>query len=133
MIYALDTNIIIRYLRKDAIVTTHVDNAIANKHKLYVPQMVDYEIRRGFSISPKPQKEAIFKLFLERCPVVKADDTTWEYTIEVYSELYKKGYTVDEMDMFIGALCVQHGYTLVTNNTKDFINISRLSLADWTK
>ena len=95
--------------------------------------MVDYEIRRGFSISVQPRKEASYKILVERCPVVKIDDITWEHTINVYRELYAKGFTVDEMDMFICALCVQHGYTLVTNNTKDFENISRLTLVDWTQ
>ena len=132
MTYALDTNIVIRYLREDEYVTTHLDNAVVN-NSICMPQMVDYEIRRGFSISIQPRKEAAYKIFLERCPIIKIDDITWEQTIQVYKDLYVKGFTVDEMDMFIAALCVQHGYTLVTNNTRDFKNISRLTLVDWTK
>ena len=133
MTYALDTNIVIRYLREDEYVTTHLDNAVANNNGICIPQMVDYEIRRGFSISIQPRKEAAYKIFLERCPIIKIDNVTWEQTIQVYKDLYVKGFTVDEMDMFIGALCVQHGYTLVTNNTKDFKNISRLTILDWTQ
>ena len=34
--------------------------------------------------------------------------------------------------MLIAAQCLQHNFTLVTNNTKDFINIPGISLADWT-
>jgi len=133
MIYALDTNIVIRYLRNDANVAMHIDRAIANSQKLYIPQIVDYEIRRGFRVSIQPKKELAYKILCERCPVAKIDDITWDYALEIYGELYAKSFTVDEMDMFIGALCVQHGYTLVTNNTKDFENINGLTLVDWTQ
>ena len=34
--------------------------------------------------------------------------------------------------MLIGAYCLMHGYTLVTNNISDFINMDGIRLVDWT-
>ena len=133
MRYALDTNIIIRYLRSDAKVTQNVDAALEQKLNICVPKMVDYEIRRGFGIMPAVKKENAYRILLERCPVAEMCELSWERALHVYKNLYKDGYTVGEIDILIAALCMEYDYTLVTNNTSDFININGLKLVDWCK
>ena len=44
--------------------------------------------------------------------------------------LYNK---VGDADILIAAFCLENDYTLVTNNTKDFVNIKGLLINDWTK
>jgi len=131
--YALDTNIIIRYLRNEKNVERNLDNTLARKCRLYVPKAVDYEIRRGFNITPTPRKETAYKILIEKCPIVEADINIWERAILIYGELYRKGFTVGEIDILIGAFCIENDYTLVTNNTSDFINMSGLKIVDWTQ
>ncbi|GHV78897.1 hypothetical protein AGMMS49944_06880 [Spirochaetia bacterium] len=50
----------------------------------------------------------------------------------IYSGLHKKGWNIEEMDIFIAAYCLKHNYILVTNNTDHFLPIPDLLLADWT-
>ena len=133
MKYALDTNIIIRYLRNEPIIENNFDDAALRDYEMIIPKMVDYEIRRGFSITPSPKKEAGYKVLVEQCPVTEMDEESWEKAIQIYKELYKKGFTVGEMDVLIAAFCLVHGYALVTNNIKDFKNIDGLKLVDWTQ
>jgi len=52
---------------------------------------------------------------------------------KVYAELYNKRLTVGENDIQIAAFCMHNNYTLVTNNTDDFKNITGLKFVDWTK
>ena len=101
MNYALDTNIIIRYLRNDAITTQNVDIALERKLKLYIPKMVDYELRRGFNVMAVPavKKERAYKILQERCPVAKMCESSWERALQVYKNLYQNGYTVGEMEI----------------------------------
>ena len=134
MTFALDTNIIIRYLRNDTIVAHNVDFALKNRFQMYVPKTVDYEIRRGFSIMtiPSTKKETAYKILTERCPVVTMCELSWERALYVYKHLYHKGYTVGEIDMLIAAFCLEYSCTLVTNNTSDFENIEGLKLVDWS-
>jgi len=40
---------------------------------------------------------------------------------------------VDYADIIIAACCMENGYTLVTHNTKHFIDISGLLMDDWPK
>ena len=94
--------------------------------------MVDYEIRRGFHIKPSPRKEISYKALIEDCPVIDIDTVTWDYSIPIYAGHYHRRHTVDEMDILIAALCLQHDFILVTNNTKDFQDVDGLKWVDWS-
>ena len=135
MKYALDTNVVFRYLKNEPPSVQTINNALAESHKLYIPKIVDYEVRRGFKLMRQPshRKELVYKLLTQRCPVVEMDIAVWEQALDVYKELYRKGFTVGELDILIAAFCLAHDLILVTNNTKDFENIERLIIVDWTQ
>jgi len=133
MVYVLDTNIIIHYLRKELNVRQNFRNAVTSNHDIIITQVVDYELKRGFRITSAPKQEANYKLLLRDCAVARMDVQSWEYAEQVYESLYHKRITVGELDMLIGAFCLAQGYTLVTNNTSDFINMDELKLVDWVR
>ena len=135
MKYALDTNIVFRYLKNELPSVQNVDNALAVNHRLYIPKMVDYEVRRGFKLMRQPahRKELVYTLLAQRCPVVEIDTNVWERAMDVYKELYRKGFTVGELDILIAAFCLTNDLILVTNNTKDFENVEKLLIVDWTR
>jgi tRNA(fMet)-specific endonuclease VapC len=135
MKYALDTNVVFRYLKNEPSSVQSINNALAESHKLYIPKIVDYEVCRGFKLMRQPsnRKELVYKLLTQRCPVIEIDIAVWEQALDVYKELYGKGFTVGELDILIAAFCLAHNLILVTNNTKDFKNIERLIIVDWTQ
>ena len=132
MTYALDTNTIIRYLRKDLAIRQRFRETQEQGHDFVLPRMVDYEMRRGFRIVSAPQKEAAYFLLTDGLDIVEPDADAWENAENIYAELYQKGFTVGEIDILIAAVCLANDYTLVTGNTKDFENIHGLKLVDWT-
>ena len=133
MKYALDTNIVIRYVRVDPVVGTRVENALAQG--VCIPQVVDYEIRRGLSVVKVPsiKRERLYSYLRKQCPLVALKTSTWEIAIQVYKTLRQKGFTIGEMDILIAAICLENDLILVTNNTKDFSNIDGLRLENWTQ
>jgi len=133
MVYVLDTNIIIHYLRNEQNVRQNLRDAVINNHDIIIPQVVDYELKRGFRILSAPKKEANYKLLLQDCKVAEMDIQSWDMAAQVYESLYKKKFTVGELDILIGAFCINNGYTFVTNNTSDFKNMDGLQLIDWTQ
>ena len=135
MKYALDTNVIFRYLKNESPSVKNIDLALSGNHKLYIPKMVDYEVRRGFELMRRPshRKEQVYKLLTQRCPVIEVDAIIWERAIDVYKDLYGKSFTVGELDILIAAFCLAHDCALVTNNIKDFENIDGLIVLDWTQ
>ena len=134
--YVLDTNVIIHRLRKEANVLKNFNDAVISGHNLVIPRAVDYEICRGFGLLSAPRKEAMYEELTASdgcCKIVDMEESIWNRSKLIYIELYKKGFTVGEIDIIIAAFCLNHDYTLVTANTKDFENISGLKLVDWTQ
>ena len=133
MIYALDTNIVVHYLREDENVRHNFKNAVMLENEIVLPRPVDYELRRGFRVYPAPKKQALYEVLTEQCVAASMGENSWKQAERIWEELYNKRLTVGELDILIAAVCLVHGYTLVTNNTKDFENIEGLRLEDWTK
>lgn len=47
------------------------------------------------------------------------------------TSLRKSGRTVSEFDLLIGATALAHNLTLVTRNTRDFVNMDKIRLENW--
>jgi tRNA(fMet)-specific endonuclease VapC len=50
---------------------------------------------------------------------------------DIYADLKRKGRPIDDGDLLIAAQCITSEFTLVTNNTKHFENISGLKHVNW--
>jgi len=136
MIYALDTNIIIHYLRKTANVIKNLKDAVLRSDELVIPNIVNYEIKRGFRVLSAPKKEAAYRVLTEPggfCRIEGMDGNSWERAEMIYADLYQKRLTVDELDILIAAFCVENNYTLVSNNVKHFKDIDGLTIEDWVE
>jgi tRNA(fMet)-specific endonuclease VapC len=132
MKYALDANIIIKYLRNDEKTVKKVDKTLADGVVLFIPRVVDYEVRRGFRIKPSFARQGLYYELLEKCEILEISKETWEYAIDVYSDLYHKRFSVERADILIAAICLENGCILITNNTMDFSNVNGLEAQDWT-
>ncbi|MDR1205412.1 MAG: PIN domain-containing protein [Peptococcaceae bacterium] len=136
MVYALDTNIIISYLRNMPNVRRNFNNAVMRGDDLVIPKVVNYEVRRGFRILYAPKKEAAYKVLTEPegcCDVSEMDVCSWERAEQVYADIYRKGLTIGEMDILIAAFCLENNCTLVTHNIRHFECIDGLQIEDWTE
>lgn len=66
-------------------------------------------------------------LALPRIELLQIDRATARIFGEIATELRKKGKPIQQDDMWIAALCKQHGYTLATAD-KGFVEIAGLEL-----
>ena len=64
-------------------------------------------------------------------PVIDTTSSIMECFGSVKAELSKKGITLDDFDLLIGATAITFGYTVVTNNEKHFKKIPDLKLVNW--
>jgi predicted nucleic acid-binding protein len=109
MIYVLDTNIVIHYLRNTPRIREQFNDAVLRGDDLIIPKIVDYEIMRGFRIFSAPTKVSAYKVLITNgfCSIVEPDISSWERAETVYAELYHKRFTVDEFDILIAAFCLE--------------------------
>ena len=131
MDYALDTNIIIHLMRGTQSVKENRENAHNAGSQFIIPPFVNYEVRRGLFVKPVPRHEQAYNIIFENCTLGEMTVDTWICAAKIYSELYTKHFTVKDADILIAAFCLVEGYTLVTDNTKDFENINGLQLVNW--
>ena len=126
MKYALDTNIIIHLILQNPNVVAGYIHAVEKNTEIVIPPYVDFEIRKGLEYKKAAAK---MKAYLELCNCCKVGDMrkdVWIYAADLYANLRRNGFTVADPDIIIAAFCIVDGFTLVTNNTKDFSCISYL-------
>ena len=109
MKYAFDTNIVIHLLIGTDSVRQNRDRARGEGHSY----------------------ERVYARLLDNCELGEMTLVAWKKAAEIYADLYAKKLTVNDSDIVIAAFCIVNGCTLVTNNTKDFINMDSIKLADW--
>lgn len=131
MIYALDTNTISNLMRDDKNTMYHSNIAVDQGHEFVIPIIVDYEVKRGLIAKGMYKRLRNYNRFSYDIDVVNFNYNVWETATLIYANLSKIGRIVEDADILIAALCLVNNYTLVTNNTKHFINIEGLKLENW--
>ena len=131
MNYALDTNTIVHLLIGTESVRQNRDKVRNAGGVFIIPPFVHYEIKRGLLIKPRDKHKQAYLQLLNNCELSEMTTAAWEKAAEIYANLYDKRLTVKDSDIVIAAFCMTNDYTLVTNNTKDFVNMDDIKLVDW--
>ncbi len=131
MKYLLDTNICIYYLKGLYNLKEKINNV--GSENCYISEITVAELKFGVENSKQKKKNReVLDIFLNGIKIVPIFNALDFYAVEK-SRLRKKGLTVDEFDLLIGASAVSNNMTLVTNNVKHFKNIKDIKIVDWTK
>ena len=132
MTYFLDTNVIIDLLNGNSNVLAAFKNAYTFD-SVKIPDLVYYEVLRGFEYSDSKKQKAGFEVFANHCGIVHMDLAALKEAAKQYAYLRKQGITIDDDDILIGSFAIRNGATLVTNNTKHFLNLNNIQLINWKK
>jgi tRNA(fMet)-specific endonuclease VapC len=133
MIYALDTNVVIEVLRenkamKDRLIATSMFDIVL------VPPFVEYEVLRGLYDRESKKQEKIFEVVLHSCSFVKVDMRNVMYhAAKLHAERKKAGKSIEDVDLFIAAWCMETGAVLVTENIKHFEDTPGLTYENWNE
>ena len=131
MKYLLDTNICIYYLKGLYNLNEKINNV--GSENCYISEITVAELKFGVENSKQKKKNReVLDIFLNGIKIVPIFNALDFYAVEK-SRLRKKGKTVDDFDLLIGASAVSNNMTLVTNNIKHFENIKNIKIENWTK
>jgi len=92
---------------------------LSTAKKVYIPLIVVGELRSGFQYGNQLEKnESILQRFLSQKEVkllLPDFETTHHYSL-IFKELMNKGMKIPQNDLWIAALCAQHGLWLCTSD-----------------
>jgi len=125
--YLLDTNIVIALFAEDPAVQKHM----ARAGEIFIPVIVIGELYFGAFKSGRPRANTLHsEKFAAGNTVLVCDiGTSAEYG-RIKNLLQKKGHPIPENDIWIAAIAIQHGLTLVSRD-EHFKKIDELKRAVW--
>jgi tRNA(fMet)-specific endonuclease VapC len=125
--YLLDSNIAVAFLNGDPNVRELVDKA----DEIYLPAIALGELYYGaFNSSRKPENLEKIDGFKDEVYLLDCD----EYTAKIYGQVKKglkdKGTPIPENDIWISAIAIQYGLTVVTRDSH-FDYVDGLNIESW--
>lgn len=127
--YALDTNIVSYYMRREGAVVDRVQ-ALAPQ-QIILPSVVIYEITYGLRRAGRVQSLEGFGRLLQAALVIDFDAEAADHAADIRLALEARGTPIGQPDLLIAATARRHGCTLVTHNTREFARVPDLRIDDW--
>ncbi len=131
MIFLLDTNVCINYLRgKNVLLKQRVD--AHQPIDLGLCSVVLAELYYGAAMSNQPNvQHGKVQKFVHGFVSLPFDDLSAERFGDLRAHLDKLGTPIGPYDLMIAAIALTNGLTVVTHNTSEFSRVPGLSLEDW--
>ena len=130
MRYLLDTNVVIDILRDNEIVSQRYRLETLKRSKIFICPIVYYEVIRGFKIGGATKKLEMFLQLYKNWKMLLFDEDVATKATNIYEQLHK-GQTVEDNDIYIAAIAMVNGCTLVTANVRHFSRVEGLNFVNW--
>jgi tRNA(fMet)-specific endonuclease VapC len=133
MIYALDANVVIEYLRQNKNIISLIVQKIQTD-RVVVPPFVEFEVMRGIFYKSAQVQLLQFSRLLYYCDKLELDEQRVMYrAAKLHAERKRAGKSIEDVDLFIAAWCIECGAVLVTENVKHFEDVPSLTYENWNK
>ena len=132
MMYMLDTNAVIMGLRHpDWPIFARLERHVGKD--LCISAVTLGELEYGIKKSRDPVRtRAGVYLFLAGIRVLNFDAEAARHFGDIYGDLEMKHMRISDRDTMIAAHARSLGYTVVTNNTREFSRVQGLKYEDWS-
>ena len=131
MKYMLDTNIVIYVIK-------HKPESVLQKFQSLEPSdfcissITLAEIEYGISKSSRPDRNRFaFDMFISGIDILSFDDAAASEYGPIRAGLERKGTPIGSNDMLIAAHAKSLGFTIVTNNVREFERVEGLKVENW--
>ena len=128
MAFILDTNICSAHLRGRPDLFSRL---IQYGGRLYVTTINVGELMAWGYVSKQPQMLQRIEEMLSDLQVLNYDRDAAEIFGRIRGQSIQQGTPVSAQDLMIAAIALQHDFTIVTHNSKDFAQIPGVKLEDW--
>lgn len=134
MIYMLDTNIIIYFIKQRPISVVEKINSLSPNDRLVMSFVTYTELLKGANGSQNPEKtNQMIERMRTMIEVLYPNEKTCDFYAKWANALKQKGTPIGNNDLWIASHALSCNAVLVTHNTKEFQRINELSLQDWAR
>jgi tRNA(fMet)-specific endonuclease VapC len=132
MKYLLDTNICVYFLNKNSTVINRLQPIPDEDIAVSIISIAELKFGayNSHKIENNLEKIEHFKNIIQ--PIGVTSDIADKFG-QIKTYLRTHGMIVDDFDILIGATAITFHLTLITNNTRHFINMPAIVLDDWSK
>ncbi len=110
-----------------------IGEALEAGRRLAISSLVLYELTYGAMISAKPEVElAMIDGFVAHAHVEPWSAEDGLAAARARTDLKKIGLRIGAMDILIGGQALNRGWSLVTENIREFVRIDGLNIIDWS-
>lgn len=133
MAVLIDASILIETERGRLDLERHV--ARRSDDESFLSVITASELLHGVHRALQPQQRALRSAFvegiLERFPLLQVDMATARAHAQVWAELAKASTLIGPHDLWLAAICIAHGLTMVTANIREFERVPGLQVETW--
>jgi predicted nucleic acid-binding protein len=115
LIYVVDTNLVSDLFSKDASVINKMSQHTTDI--LYLCQVVDFEIRRGFLHRQANAKLKLYETLVRpKFQWLELDDSDWVLAAEFWADTRRQGKQLADIDLLLAAITVRLNAILVSSD-----------------
>jgi predicted nucleic acid-binding protein len=129
--YALDTNIVSYFLKNDKTIVARMRLENSRQNRFVILPTVYFEIQNWFLKNDSKSKMSLFEKMYSVQGIGVIDKVVLDIASTVKLKMRRQGRGISDDDLFIAAYCLKHKLSLVTNNTRHFINVEGLEILNW--
>lgn len=128
----IDTDILSFFFRGYPQVVSHFDVYKKTYTKINFSIITYYEILSGLKHRDAQQQLRHFMDFVAENIVVPLTERSVEISADMYAVTRSQGMPIDDIDLLIAGVAMEHSWLLVTHNLSHFERIAGLEIEDWT-
>lgn len=125
--YLIDTNCFIYMLKGYGLEFVEWFDTLENE-QIYLSNLVIFELLQGFLIKKNYKALRAIDCMIDDYNIVEFSLSDAIESAKTSANLRPKGIQCDSLDLHIASQAINNGLTLVTFNTKDFVNYEYLEL-----
>ena len=135
MTLSVDTNVLVEVLRnRSPAVRRAFALATAGSEPVVMCLIVYHELLFGAVRHPDPAAERIrIRRVSSQIGIEPLDARDMAVAADIRGDLARRGTTIGPFDLLIAGQARARGWTVVTNNTREFNRIDGLKVVDWMK
>lgn len=127
----VDTDILSYFFKGIPSVVAHFDEYSRQYGTMNFSILTYYEILSGLKHRDAHRKLDTFLAFAAKNTVLPLTQKAVTHAAEQYATLYKSGTPLDDIDLLIAGIALEHELVMVTHNTDHFDRIEGLEVENW--